>query len=139
MRLGEHNIKVGILLSKIAYLYRREGKVEAVRDLLERSLEVKQRALGDTLETAKTMQDLGEALLELGLCSQAAERLRGALHLRRTLRGTPESIAECLCLLARAYGKQNMFEEVFQFLDEATRINESHPSRRVTEMLNDGV
>ena len=139
VRLGEHNIKVGILLSKIAYLYRREGKIEAVRDLLERSLQVKLRALGETLESAKTMQDLGEALLELGQYAHAVERLRTALHIRRTQRGTPESLAECLCLLARAYGKQNMFEEVFQFLDEATHINEAHPSRRVSELLNDGV
>lgn len=139
MRLGEHNIKVGILLSKLAYLYWTENKLEAVRDLLQRSVEVKMRALGETLETAKTIQDLGEAMLELGQYEPAVERLRAALAIRRAQKGSPESVAENLCLLARACGKQNMFEEVFQFLDEATRINEAHPSRRVTELLTDGV
>ena len=139
VRLGEHNIKVGILLSKLAYLYWKENKLEAVRDLLQRSVEVKLRALGETLETAKTMQDLGDVQLELGDYSPAVENLRAALAIRRAQKGTPETIAENLCLLARACGKQNMFEEVFQFLDEATRINEAHPSRRVSELLNDGV
>lgn len=90
IRLGEMNIRVGILMSKIACLYRAVDPTRwrDARELYEGALEIKKRALGPRdLEVAHTLNELGCLLSRMQLYAEADKRFSEALDIRIDVAG----------------------------------------------------
>jgi len=139
-QLGENHIRVAILLSKIAMIYRSERRFQEAKLLLERALDIKVKSLGpDDLEAAHTLQELGVVLMGMEQFPEADEKLKRALAIRLNAAGTVESemVAEVMCNLARNYAQWGKLQEAYDYFTQVSIINHTVGSRRIAKLIDD--
>ncbi|MCH9687425.1 MAG: serine/threonine-protein kinase [Deltaproteobacteria bacterium] len=102
---GDDHPSVGFFLHRLGRGRREAGQLSGAREILERSLRLREAALGpDDRAVASTLLDLASTELALGEASLAATHLERALAIRQRVYGQEHArVAEVLVVLARTY------------------------------------